>query len=88
VAQGIGKAGRTNLNRLQDQYYFGPDAHDLGLARPGVLPGDTSRTSGRIEGGITLQLTPDLGATVTAGTSFARDEGEDYRVSAGLNYRF
>jgi outer membrane autotransporter protein len=58
------------------------------LPIPTTLPAFNDRTYGRIEGGVTLQLTPDLSASVNAGTTFARDDGQDYRVSAGLNYRF
>jgi outer membrane lipase/esterase len=58
------------------------------LPIPTTLPNFEDRTYGRIEGGVTFQLGPDLSATVTAGSTFARDDGQDYRVSAGLNYRF
>jgi outer membrane lipase/esterase len=58
------------------------------LPIPTTLPAFESRTYGRVEGGVTFQLGPDLSATVNAGSTFARDEGQDYRVSAGLNYRF
>jgi len=52
------------------------------------FPNFDTRTYGRVEGGVTLQLTPDLSASITGASTFARDDGEDYRVSAGLNYRF
>jgi outer membrane autotransporter protein len=58
------------------------------LPIPTTLPTFNDRTYGRIEGGVTFQLGPDLSASVNAGTTFARDDGQDYRVSAGLNYRF
>ena len=58
------------------------------LPIPTTLPAFDSRTYGRIEGGVTFQLGSDLSATVNAGSTFARDDGQDYRVSAGLNYRF
>ncbi|HWE19422.1 MAG TPA: autotransporter domain-containing protein [Hyphomicrobiaceae bacterium] len=47
-----------------------------------------TRTYGRIEGGISFELGPQLGAVINAASTFGRDEGEDYRVSAGLSYRF
>jgi hypothetical protein len=31
---------------------------------------------------------PQISATISASSTFARDEGNDYRVSAGFNYRF
>jgi uncharacterized protein YhjY with autotransporter beta-barrel domain/phospholipase/lecithinase/hemolysin len=58
------------------------------LPIPTALPNFESRTYGRIDGGITFQLGPDASAIISAGSTFARDEGEDYRISAGLNYRF
>jgi len=58
------------------------------LPIPTTLPAFNDRTYGRIEGGVTFQLGADLSASVNAGTTFARDDGQDYRVSAGLNYRF
>jgi uncharacterized protein YhjY with autotransporter beta-barrel domain/phospholipase/lecithinase/hemolysin len=47
-----------------------------------------TRTYGRVDGGITFELAPDIGGTINAGSTFARDEGQDYRVSAGLNVKF
>ena len=47
-----------------------------------------TRSYGRVEGGVTFQLGPDLSATVNAASTFARDEGNDWRISTGLNYRF
>jgi outer membrane lipase/esterase len=52
------------------------------------FPNFDTRTYGRVEGGVTLQLTPDLSASITGASTFARDDGQDHRVSAGLNYRF
>jgi len=52
------------------------------------VPSFDTRSYGKIDGGLTVQLGPQLGATISASSTFARDEGNDYRVSAGLNYRF
>jgi outer membrane lipase/esterase len=52
------------------------------------VPSFDARTYGKIDGGLTVQMGPQLSATVSASSTFARDEGNDYRVSAGLNYRF
>jgi outer membrane lipase/esterase len=78
------------------EHQFGDDARTVTttLTQAPLLPILTSssnfedRTYGRVEGGITLQLTPDLSATFTGASTFARDDGQDYRVSVGLNYRF
>jgi uncharacterized protein YhjY with autotransporter beta-barrel domain len=51
-------------------------------------PNFEARTYGRFEGGITLQLAPDLSASVSAASTFARGEGEDFRIGTGLNFRF
>jgi len=53
-----------------------------------AVPSFDTRTYGKIDGGMTLQLAPQLGATISASTTFAREESHDYRISAGLNYRF
>jgi uncharacterized protein YhjY with autotransporter beta-barrel domain len=53
-----------------------------------AVPSFDTRTFGRVDGGLTMQMGPQLGATISASSTFARDEGNDYRVSAGLNYRF
>ena len=52
------------------------------------VPGFDTRTYGKIDGGLTVQMGPQLGATISASSTFARDEAQDYRISAGLNYRF
>jgi outer membrane lipase/esterase len=51
-------------------------------------PNFESRSYGRVEGGVTLQIGPGVSATVNAASTFARDEGNDFRISTGLNYRF
>ena len=47
-----------------------------------------ARDFGKIEGGLTLELGPELSASISGASTFARDEGYDFRISAGLNYRF
>jgi uncharacterized protein YhjY with autotransporter beta-barrel domain/phospholipase/lecithinase/hemolysin len=47
-----------------------------------------ARTYGRVEGGITMQLDPGVGATVNASSTFARDDANDFRIGAGVNFRF
>jgi len=61
---------------------------DLFLPILTSFPVFDTRTYGRVEAGVTLQLAPDLSASITGASTFARDDGQDYRVSAGLNYRF
>ena len=52
------------------------------------VPSFDTRTYGRIEGGVTFQMGPNVSSTINAASTFARDEGNDYRISAGLNYKF
>lgn len=52
------------------------------------VPSFDTRTYGKIDGGLTVQMGPQLGATISASSTFARDDANDYRISAGLNYRF
>ena len=47
-----------------------------------------ARTYGRVEGGITFQLGPDLSATVSGASTFTRDDAYDFRVGTGLNFKF
>jgi outer membrane autotransporter protein len=47
-----------------------------------------ARTYGKVEGGITFQLDPGLGATISGATTFARDDAFDFRIGAGLNLKF
>jgi outer membrane autotransporter protein len=47
-----------------------------------------ARDFGKIEGGLTLELGPELSASISGASTFGRDESHDYRISAGLNYRF
>jgi outer membrane lipase/esterase len=52
------------------------------------VPNFHTPTYGKIEGGVTLQLNDSLSATLGAASTFAREDGYDYRVSAGLSYKF
>ncbi len=52
------------------------------------IPNFDTRTYGKVDGGVTFGLGPNVSATVNAASTFARDEGNDYRISAGFNYRF
>jgi outer membrane lipase/esterase len=78
------------------EHQFGDDSHTLttSLTQAPLLPilspvaAFDTRTYGLVEGGITFQLGADLSATIAGASTFARDEGEDYRISAGLNVRF
>jgi outer membrane lipase/esterase len=53
-----------------------------------AVPNFHAPTYGKIEGGVTLQLDDSLSATVGAASTFAREEGFDYRITAGLSYKF
>jgi outer membrane lipase/esterase len=79
------------------EHQFGDDAVEVttGLAAPGAqntslsFPTFGSSDFGKIEGGLTVELTPGASVNLSGGSTFARDDGgEDYRFSAGLNYRF
>jgi uncharacterized protein YhjY with autotransporter beta-barrel domain len=47
-----------------------------------------ARYYGKVEGGLTIELAPEASVSLSGASTFARDEGQDYRISAGLNYRF
>jgi outer membrane lipase/esterase len=78
------------------EHQFGDDRVEVttGLAAPGAqntsltFPTFGSSDYGKVEGGLTVELTPDASVSLSGGSTFARDDGEDYRFSAGLNYRF
>jgi outer membrane lipase/esterase len=53
-----------------------------------LAPNFTTRTYGKVEGGVTFQLGSALSATIGGASTFARDEGNDYRFTTGLTYRF
>jgi len=52
------------------------------------VPSFDTRTYGKIDGGLTIQMGPEFAATISGSSTFAREEGTDYRISAGLSYRF
>jgi len=78
------------------EHQFGDDARLLtaSLTQAPLLPILSSistfdaRTYGKVEGGITLQLDPGLGATISGSSTFSRDEARDFSISAGLNFKF
>ena len=79
------------------EHHFGNDTAELttglvgsgGTQPPTVsFPTFGARDYGKIEGGLTIELAPEASVSVSGASTFARDDGHDYRVSAGLNYRF
>ena len=78
------------------EHQFGDDTHTMtaNLVQAPLLPilspvpSFDTRTYGRIEGGVTFQIGPNVSSTINAASTFARDEGNDYRISTGLNFRF
>jgi outer membrane lipase/esterase len=52
------------------------------------LPAFGARDYGKVEGGVTVELAPQATLSVSGASSFAREDGQDHRISAGLNYRF
>jgi uncharacterized protein YhjY with autotransporter beta-barrel domain len=90
-----GKVVIPYLNITLEQQ-LGGDAHALNvsLAQAGTepilvaAPNFDTRTYGKIEGGITLHLGQSVSATVSGASTFARDEGNDYRLSTGFTYKF
>jgi uncharacterized protein YhjY with autotransporter beta-barrel domain len=53
-----------------------------------AFPVFDARNFGKIEGGVTLELGQELSANLSGASTFARDESYDFRISAGLTYRF
>jgi outer membrane autotransporter protein len=94
--QAEGKVVIPYLN-ITMEHQLGGSAHgiNVGLAQatgdPPIVvaaPNFDTRTYGKIEGGLTLHLSPNFSASVSGASTFARDEGNDFRVSAGMSYRF
>jgi outer membrane autotransporter protein len=90
-----GKVVIPYLNVLLE-HQLGGDAHaiSVSLAQAGTdpivvaAPNFDTRTYGKVEGGVTFQLGSNLSATISGASTFARDEGSDYRVTTGLSVRF
>jgi hypothetical protein len=38
--------------------------------------------------GLTIELAPEASVSLSGASTFARYDGQDYRLSAGLSYRF
>jgi uncharacterized protein YhjY with autotransporter beta-barrel domain len=53
-----------------------------------AVPNFDARSYGKVEGGVMFEIGPSINATLNAASTFARSDGNDYRVGAGLNYRF
>jgi outer membrane lipase/esterase len=79
------------------EHHFGDGTAELtaGLAGSGgtqpltvSFPTFGARDYGKVEGGLTIEFAPETSVSVSGASTFARDDGQDYRVSAGLNYRF
>lgn len=78
------------------EHQFGDDTRTLtaSLTQAPLLPilspvaTFDARTYGKVEGGITFQLSPDLSASISGASTFARDDAYDFRVSTGLNFKF
>jgi uncharacterized protein YhjY with autotransporter beta-barrel domain len=78
------------------EHQFGEAAHSVSvsLAAAGdspilvAAPNFETRTYGKVEGGVTLHLSPDLSASISGATTFARGEGNDHRLTTGLTYKF
>ncbi len=79
------------------EHHFGDSTGQLTAGLSGGPPGaplsvsfpvfDT-RDYGKVEGGVTIELAPEASVSLSGASTFAREDGHDYRVSAGLNYRF
>jgi outer membrane lipase/esterase len=79
------------------EHHFGSDTAELTSSLAGSggtqpltvsFPTFGARDYGKVEGGLTVELAPEASVSLSGASTFARDDGHDYRVSAGLNYRF
>jgi outer membrane lipase/esterase len=79
------------------EHHFGDGKAELTTSLTGApsgapvsvsFPTFGTRDYGKVEGGLTVELTPSASVSLSGASTFARDDGQDYRVSAGLNYRF
>jgi uncharacterized protein YhjY with autotransporter beta-barrel domain len=53
-----------------------------------AFPAFDARDLGKAEAGVTVELTPAASIVVSGASTFANDDARDFRISAGLNYRF
>jgi outer membrane autotransporter protein len=79
------------------EHQFGDDTAELTTSLAGSggtqpvtvsFPTFGARDYGKVEGGLTVELAPEASVSLSGASTFARDDGYDYRLSAGLNYRF
>jgi uncharacterized protein YhjY with autotransporter beta-barrel domain len=47
-----------------------------------------ARDYGKVEGGLTIELAPEASISLSGASTFAREDGHDYRLSVGLSWRF
>jgi uncharacterized protein YhjY with autotransporter beta-barrel domain len=52
------------------------------------LPVFGARDYGKVEGGLTVELVPGASVSLNGASTFAREDGHDYRLSAGVSWRF
>jgi uncharacterized protein YhjY with autotransporter beta-barrel domain len=79
------------------EHQFGDGTSELTTSLTNAPPGSPvalsfptfgARDYGKVEGGLTVELTPSASVNLSGASTFARDDGQDYRISAGLSYRF
>jgi uncharacterized protein YhjY with autotransporter beta-barrel domain len=75
------------------EHQFGSATQTLNLTQAGVpfpvsFPVFDARDYGKVEGGITIELAPEAAISISGASTFAREDGNDFRISTGLNYRF
>jgi outer membrane lipase/esterase len=52
------------------------------------FPAFDARDYGKVEGGLTIELAPETSVNLSGASTFGRDDARDFRIGAGLNYRF
>jgi outer membrane autotransporter protein len=75
------------------EHQFGDGTQSLavsfaGVSTPVSVPAFDARDFGKIEGGVTVELAPEASVSVNGSSTFARDDAKDFRIAAGVNYRF
>ena len=79
---------------LEHQFGDATRSFTTSLTQAPLLPIPTdvqtfdTRTYGKLEAGVTFDVNSSLSATIAGATTFARDEGNEFVLSAGLNVRF